>query len=475
VASVSRNRQTGLYRILFVHPETGKRTPLHLGRHATKRWADEVRGHVEHLVSAALQHKAPPDDTSKWVAALSDAKLRNRLAAIGLIVAPEKVARQTLKGFLDAYMASRPDLKEGTRIALQQAIGYLTEFFGADKPLHEIRPGDADAWRAFLASKKKLLGKKKIASTENLAEATIRRRCGAAKQFFKAAVRMGHLASNPFADLKAGNLANPARQHYISRDVATKVLEKCPDAEWKLIFALARYAGLRCPSEILLLTWGDINWADGRMTVHSPKTERHPGQDSRQVPLFPELLPYLQEAFEAADEGAEFVITRYRRTNSNLQTQLRRILWNAGIDPWPRLFQNLRASCDTDLAAHFPAHVCARWLGHTPAIAAKHYLQVTEKDYLEAAGIAPNEGRALLFGPNEKAARKAAQSPSVRPCQTETPEDGQEATNAETPANVGASQNVSEGGEDISRSMVGDTGLEPVTSCVSSRRSSQLS
>ena len=44
-----------------------------------------------------------------------------------------------------------------------------------------------------------------------------------------------------------------------SRDEAEKVLKACPDAQWKLLFALSRYGGLRCPSEHLALTWGDID------------------------------------------------------------------------------------------------------------------------------------------------------------------------------------------------------------------------
>jgi len=42
---------------------------------------------------------APPDETSRWVAALPDV-LRGRLAAVGLIDAPERAERLTLKPFL---------------------------------------------------------------------------------------------------------------------------------------------------------------------------------------------------------------------------------------------------------------------------------------------------------------------------------------------------------------------------------------
>jgi len=229
---------------------------------------------------------------------------------------------------------------------------------------------DADA-RRYLASK-------------GLAEATIRRRCGVARQFFRAGVRKGHLPSNPFTDLKSANLANPARECFITQAQAQKVLDACPDAEWRLIFALSRFGGLRCPSEHLALTWGDIRRAEGRFTVHSPKTEHHPGGESRQVPLFPELLPHLREVFELAEPGAEYVITRYRRSSQNLSTQLRRIIKRAGLTPWPKLYQNLRASRETELAGQFPHHVVCAWIGNSQAVAAKHYLQVTEDHFRSA-------------------------------------------------------------------------------------------
>src|SRR5262245_13558685 len=54
---------------------------------------------------------------------------------------------------------------------------------------------------------------------------------------------------------------------------------------------------------------------------------------------------------------------------------------NAGRDPWPKLFQNLRASRATELARHHPGHVAAAWLGHSTTVASRHYWQVTEEDF----------------------------------------------------------------------------------------------
>src|SRR5262249_43322526 len=151
----------------------------------------------------------------------------------------------------------------------------------------------------------------------------------------------------------------------------------CPDTEWRLIFALCRFGGLRCPSELMTLEWAGVDWERNRFLVHSPKTEHLEDGGERWGPMFPELRPHLEEAFELAEPGTVHVITRHRGDNMNLRTQLQRIIRRAGLSAWPKLFQNLRASRQTELAADYPLHVVCAWIGNSEAVAEKHYLQVT--------------------------------------------------------------------------------------------------
>tara|TARA_R110002073_G_scaffold239285_1_gene400699 strand:+ start:232191 stop:232505 length:315 start_codon:yes stop_codon:yes gene_type:complete len=97
---------------------------------------------------------------------------------------------------------------------------------------------------------------------------------------------------------------------------------------------------LRCPSEVLGVRWWDIEWANNRFRVRSPKTEHHQGKPERMVPLFPEIREVLMDAFECAPEGAEFVVARYRDQTANLGTHMRRIIERAGLEAWPKLFNN---------------------------------------------------------------------------------------------------------------------------------------
>jgi hypothetical protein len=98
------------------------------------------------------------------------------------------------------------------------------------------------------------------------------------------------------------------------------------------------------------------------------------------------VLCYDAARLDANDANTDFVIRRYRGTNTNLRTQLPRILKRAGVEAWPKLFHNLRATRQTERSKNHPSHVVCAWLGNSPRIAHKHYLQVTDADFDAAAG-----------------------------------------------------------------------------------------
>ena len=213
------------------------------------------------------------------------------------------------------------------------------------------------------------------------------------------------IAENPFAKIKAGAQRNTSRKHFVDRETITRVLEACPDAEWQLIVVLARYGGLRIPSELVGLTWADIDWERNRFRVKVPKKEHLDGHGERVIPIFPEIRPYLEKAFDEAPEGSGLVVPRARFGNMNLRTGLQRILKRASVDAWPKLFQNLRASRETELMRTHPAHVVYSWLGNSREVAQDHYLMVTDEDYDRAAGSA-------LQNPVHSTAVRGLRSPS---------------------------------------------------------------
>ena len=130
--------------------------------------------------------------------------------------------------------------------------------------------------------------------------------------------------------------------------------------------------------EPLGLTWDDVLWDQGKMRVHSTKTARHEGKDIRYVPLR-DIRECLEAVFELAQPGEKMIITRFSGTNSNLDKPMKVILHHAGLVPWPKLFQNMRASCETEwLNEGHPAHVVAAAIGHSVKVQRQSYAQITE-------------------------------------------------------------------------------------------------
>ncbi len=429
MASIS-NDPNGLRRILFIGADDRRKT-IRLGKVST-RYAESVKVKVEDLVSSSIHGHASRDDTSRWLTSL-DSKLYDKLARVGLAKRREVA---TLGVFTQTYIDGRKDIKPRTRINLEQARRYLLDYFDEKRPMRDFTAGDAEDFRQNLIGQ----GKK---------DNTVRRAIGRARQFFNAAIQRDLIQSNPFEGIAAAVRANPSRFYFISRDEAQKVMDHCPDTQWRVIFALARYGGLRCPSEVLALTWADVNWEHNRIRVPSPKTEHHEGGESRLIPLYPELRPCLLEAFEEAEPGTTHVVTRYRGGNANLRTQLQRIIQRAGLDAWPKLFQNLRSTRETELAEEHPMHAVCKWMGNSQPVAAAHYLQLTDEHFERAV--------------NGEAASKAAHNAAQKAHETARNESKDE------PAEYEESSSVSEDGKHFpvnsgcfTGSKVPPTGVEPV-------------
>ncbi len=319
-------------------------------------------------------------DTIDWLRSVND-EFHGRLSAVGLCDARAGNLRgaMPLKKMLDAYIARRTDIKLWSIKMLQQARNKLIGFFGEDKPIGTITVADAADFKRHVGN--------------DVSTAYVAKLVMLSRQFFRDAVDRELLEKSPFARLKAGSQKNAARQQFVSRETIELAMKSAPNLEWKLIIALARYGGLRIPSETVALRWTDVNFETGKIHIRSSKTAHHPGHESRNIPMFPELEPLLRQARAEAPADAVFVIPTYRDPMRNLRTPFLNILTKAGIKPWPKLFQNLRSTRQTELTESFPAHVVCGWMGNSERVAQGHYLQVTEDHFAKAIARKSNSDK----------------------------------------------------------------------------------
>ena len=201
-----------------------------------KRTVVAWKSNVEELIAARKQGRSPYEETSEWLARLSD-DWYAKLARVGLVEERKVSGPITLAAFLDGFIENRSDLSPNSVRNLANSRGRLVAHFGASKIISTITPGDADDWRQGMVN------------SGRIGPATISKAVKHAKQFFRAAERKSMVKSNPFADLRAGGECNKERQFFVGQDVVDRVIAAAPDLQWKLIVALSRYAGLRCPSK----------------------------------------------------------------------------------------------------------------------------------------------------------------------------------------------------------------------------------
>ena len=416
-----------------------KRRSIRLGK-IPKRAAEQIKSKVEALALAKTTGFPLDAETSFWLAKIGD-DLAGKLIAVGLI--PERVP-VSLGGFIDQYVAKRADAKPRTLTNLKQAATKLKAFFGTETDIRDISAGKADDWQLELR--------------KHHAPAYVARLIKYGKQFFHAARRSRIIDRSPFDEIKAGSMSNADRIVMISKEDTEKIISACPTSEWRLIVALARYGGLRCPSELMALAWEDVDWDRDRFLARSSKTAHHADGGCRWVPIFPELRPHLEAAFDEAPAGQVYVFSRNRSHETNLRTAFERIIIKAGLLPWTKPFQNLRASRETELAEEYPLHVVTAWIGNSAQVAARHYLKVTDEHFEKAA--------------RSKSGAVPVQNPVQSTADRECPEGSNDKTSSEKRRERRGVPTAGKRGQDLK---IRPTGVEPVTFGSEDRCSIQLS
>ena len=446
MASITKEK-SGAYRLKYLDGE--KTIGIRLGTR-DKHAANSAKAFIEALITSKELGVSPNAETVAWLNRL-DNTIHARIAKAGLT--PPRQARKlpTLKELIDKFHETFAG-KEQTAVFYGHTTRNLLDYF-TDCPLEQITEQAADEFRVWLDT------------AQTLARATVARRIIACRTIWKKGQRWKMTADNPFSGVKAGNQANEARKRSIPATDALKLMDAAPDAQWRLIIALSRFGGVRVPSEVLPLKWGDINWEARTIRITSPKTEHHTGGGTRIVPLFDEIHQPLLDCFELAQPGDEFIITRYQGKSLNLRTHFERIILKAGLKIWPKPFHNMRRTRQDELSdALGPYHAC-KIMGNSLRVAEPHYLMDHDP-----------EGR------NKRALQIKTTGPKTGPVTAQNP--AQTASAPKRTELTGPHETLEHQGFGHTQSPVdtyshinkmGLNGFEPLTSSLSVTRSNQLS
>ena len=173
----------------------------------------------------------------------------------------------------------------------------------------------------------------------------------------------------------------------------------------------------------------------------------------------------MRECFELADTGTEFVISRHRPANpidksgnwesANFRKGLISMIEKAGLEVWPNLWKNLRASRATELRQTTQNHVVNAFLGHSEKVANEHYVTITDDDF-----------------DRHTRNRSTNRSTGSTPTAPKTPH-GAASESEEEVDSPGKTTKKAYQTKKSERPRLDDTGLEPATSTMSKRTSQQ--
>jgi integrase len=319
----------------------------------------------------------------------AEKKRREKEAELGANPGRRDVSRSPALGpFLEQYYANRrTELGPDTLELHRQTGRYLVGYFGGQRRLDSISRADARAFKTALAGGE-LAHVNRRRRQKDLAPTTVDQHIRHARTIFNHALHDDLITFNPFDRL---GQTDPVEKdwHYVGNEEFGK-LTAAARPGWRLLFGLARWAGLRL-EEALELPWRKIDWKKRRLTVISRDESAAEGgftvkdKDARVVPICPELFALLEAAY---DPQAELVIPPGGVVYQNVWRDFQVVAKRAGVAPYSKPLHSLRKSCVTDWAARFPAHVVKEWAGHADIrTTLKYYLKVSESEYDRAAGL----------------------------------------------------------------------------------------
>ena len=365
-----KTKKNTVYDIQICLTQTDRRK---LYAFTNRRIAERFGEKREDLLSSR-RTGLPNREVQEWLLSLAqtDPQRYDKLASWGL-VEPRKT-NGTIQALAAKYLDD-PDVKDTTLGAREVTCKRLIRFFGPDRQVSTITDDDANKFYSWLQ--------------KHYAVATYGRDIKRVKQFFALAVEEGLILRNPFRNMRGSSTTDTSRFHFVSIEDTIKIMEEIEDPQLRLAFVLARFGGLRIPSELRFMEWKDIDLTNNKFYVKMPKkTNKHEQAagnfTTRAVPLFPEVRQAFMDYFESLPEGSPSLIfggVKFKSLRSKFQYALDR----AGIPAWEKFFQNMRSTRETELAEKYPLQDVTAWLGNSPAVAQKHYLQVKSSNFQVAS------------------------------------------------------------------------------------------
>lgn len=328
---------------LRVYTANGRRS-IWLGD-LSKADAVASQRHIDEVLAAQTAGLPIPRQTQRWLQTLSISLCSKVLPLLG--------SAKTVVSMIDQFIDMKSKRVEAATISsIETSLSHLRDHC-ASMLVQGVERHHLDS----------------IVSELTVADSTKGKIAKDWRAFFSWCIANNAATHNPADHLSTSVPA--AKKNFIERTTIDRVIAATDDPHFAAVLALSRYGGLRIPSEVYPLTPTDIGTDRLRVT----DTKRSCVRD---IPLFPELSPHI-DAVRSLHESSVC-----RLSPSGITSRLLRLLAKTDITPWPKPWHAMRASRETELIRDFGITTACTWIGNSPAVAAKHYAQVSPDDWRRA-------------------------------------------------------------------------------------------
>ena len=357
MASIEERKSSAGTSFVIVFRQNGKRNKIFLDAAYSRRDAENARLAVQGFLDAKRKGE-PIDRRTRNYFETAPPDLIKRFSCLGFDVA--KTQREIGSIWQEFRAFEETSVKESTIIHREIVFRRFAAFFSPNVRFEDLTPVRVQEFRDALV---------KLYAPTTVAKSIVDLRT-----FAEWAIKRGYTNSNPFKEVPTGRTGNRARDFQVPLEWTERILDACPSQCWRTLYCLWRLAGLR-QQEPMLLTRESIDLAARKLRVYATKTERYERGGFREVPIVPRLAKELETHLDILPKSEVYLIFENRR--KAFDSGFRRILFDAGLEKWPKTFQNLRASCENDwIKQGIPSHVVADWLGHSVKTQEAYYLRV---------------------------------------------------------------------------------------------------
>ena len=329
--------------------DDGKRRTLSLGRNYTAGAAERTAKVVRELVLFRKIGEPVPTDLLHRVGQLPF-RIRTGLERGGLVECGFGLSAGDL---WERFLESKSHLKKTTTSSYCDARKHFFRYFPQERSTATISQTDAETFVAALG--------------KTLKPSTVSRMFRRFQEVLEFAKEKGFLQNNPF-DFPVERIdTDEARLNYIAPETIRRVLNHCRNDHERLAIALGRFAGLRVPSELLGLRFGDF----GKEVIRIAEDTK---TGFREVPLLGEVREIFNRLSGTPDELV------FRRSKGWCRGFFVRAIERSGEKQWTKLWTNLRSSCITDFfGMGYDEKTLDLIFGNTAAVRKKYYIQFNKQ------------------------------------------------------------------------------------------------